>query len=1076
MTANEDIEAARRYHEQTRHSPRSVRESGHVLDWENKPSPFKIYPDLPVVPLPRQFAPLPADTFAALSGPASASGAVDLERLAALLFFSAGVTKTKTYAGGAHVYFRAAPSTGALYQTEAYVVAGDVAGLAAGVYHFGPGDFALRRLRGGDFRGAVAGAAADEDMAARPAILALTGIYWRNTWKYQARGYRHLFWDSGTMLANVFASAAALGLSARAVVGFMDDDVNGLLGIDPEREGALVLVAVGGAARPAPPPPPVETIAPAVVPLSASEVSYPLLVDAYVNSRLVSEAEVLDWRERAAAMAAAAPPPAAPLAPLPPPLMTAGRSLAETIQARGSTREFSGEAIAAEALSSALYHASRGFAADVPPGLVDLYLAIHAVDGVAPGAYVYHPGPHALELIRAGDVRADAAFLCLGQALGGMSSATVFFLADLSAPSRRARQPGLSRGQPRGGPHRRAALSRRLRPALRRHRPHLLRRRGGRVFLARTPRARPPSSSPPSAARRRPIKAHLLRWRPRQHAQRRATTPRGGLRAPPRIWTFLSACAICFVGALGSPLNVERLRLAGCLRAPPRIWTLLDRLRPGRPGLQANTSATTMPQCRDCQRQAVSATVHWLDECPRSVLMKKYYLMAPGPTPVPANVLLAMAQPMIHHRTPEYEALFIEVRAGLKRLFQTAQDVIPFTASGTGSMEAAVVSTLSAGDTVLVLRAGKFGERWEEICAAYGLTVVPLIAPFGETVTADRVAQALREHPEARAVLMQHSESSTGVLHDVKGVAAVTRPTAAILIVDAVSSLGIADLPMDAWGVDVVVAGSQKGLMLPPGLSFCALSDKAWGHVKASRLPKYYFDIAAEHKAVSRNEAHFTPAVSIVVGLREVLRMLEAEGLANVFKRHERLARATRSGVEALGLELFAKAKPEPRPHRGRRPQGRRQRGGARRVLRLAQHHHRGRAGGDEGHGLPPGPHGIRRRLRRGDGPRRPRAGAPRAGRSRGLRRRRAGGPENLHRARVAWRSGSCCSATPRRTGTGRAGTRAGRTPICPRWGAARRRRRADCWRASPSPRSGRARSAARGTPPPPSPTRRDWP
>jgi SagB-type dehydrogenase family enzyme len=431
VTANGDVEAARRYHEQTRHSPRSVRESGHVLDWENKPSPFKIYPDLPVVPLPRQVAPLPADTFAALSGPASASGAVDLERLAALLFFSAGVTKTKTYAGGAHVYFRAAPSTGALYQTEAYVIAGDVAGLAAGVYHFGPGDFALRRLRAGDFRGAVAGAAADEEVAARPVILALTGLYWRNTWKYQARGYRHLFWDAGTMLANALASASALGLSARAVVGFIDDDVNGLLGIDPEREGALVLVAVGGAARPAQPPPPIETIAPAVVPLSASEVSYPLLVDAYVNSRLVSEAEVLDWRERAPGMAAAAPPPAPLLAPLPPPLMTAGRSLAETIQARGSTREFSGEAIAAEALSSALYHASRGFAADVPPGLVDLYLAIHAVDGVAPGAYVYHPGPHALELIRAGDVRAAAAFLCLGQALGGTSSATVFFLADL---------------------------------------------------------------------------------------------------------------------------------------------------------------------------------------------------------------------------------------------------------------------------------------------------------------------------------------------------------------------------------------------------------------------------------------------------------------------------------------------------------------------------------------------------------------------------------------------------------------------------------------------------------------------
>jgi aspartate aminotransferase-like enzyme len=292
--------------------------------------------------------------------------------------------------------------------------------------------------------------------------------------------------------------------------------------------------------------------------------------------------------------------------------------------------------------------------------------------------------------------------------------------------------------------------------------------------------------------------------------------------------------------------------------------------------------------------------------------MKKYYLMAPGPTPVPSNVLLAMAQPMIHHRTPEYEALFIDVRAGLKRLFRTDQDVIPFTSSGTGAMEAAVANTLSSGDTVLVLRAGKFGERWEEICRAYGVRAIPVSAPFGETVPAERFAEALGEHPEARAVLMQHSESSTGVLHDVKGIAAATGATGAILIVDAVSSLAIADLQMDAWGVDLVVAGSQKGLMLPPGLSFCALSEKAWGHVKASRLPKYYFDLTAEWKAVSKNEAHFTPAVSIVLGLREVLRMIEAEGLQNVLKRHERLARATRSGVEALGLDLFAKATPSP--------------------------------------------------------------------------------------------------------------------------------------------------------------------
>jgi aspartate aminotransferase-like enzyme len=292
--------------------------------------------------------------------------------------------------------------------------------------------------------------------------------------------------------------------------------------------------------------------------------------------------------------------------------------------------------------------------------------------------------------------------------------------------------------------------------------------------------------------------------------------------------------------------------------------------------------------------------------------MKKYYLMAPGPTPVPSNVLLAMARPMIHHRTPEYEALFIEIRAGLKRLFQTTRDVIPFASSGTGAMEAAVVNTLSPADTALVLRAGKFGERWEEICRAYGVKAIPLAAPFGHTVPASQVAEALARHPEARAVLMQHSESSTGVLHDVGGIAAATRATDAILIVDAVSSLGIADLPMDAWGVDVVVAGSQKGLMLPPGLSFCALSEKAWEHVKRSRLPKYYFDLAAEGKSVSRNEAHFTPAVSIMLGLREVLRMIDAEGLPNVFRRHERLARATRAGVEALGLELFAKATPSP--------------------------------------------------------------------------------------------------------------------------------------------------------------------
>ena len=292
--------------------------------------------------------------------------------------------------------------------------------------------------------------------------------------------------------------------------------------------------------------------------------------------------------------------------------------------------------------------------------------------------------------------------------------------------------------------------------------------------------------------------------------------------------------------------------------------------------------------------------------------MKKYQLMAPGPTPVPSEVLLAMAQPIIHHRTPQYDAVFGEVRAALKRLFKTSAEVVPLACSGTGAMEAAVVNTLSAGDRVVVIRAGKFGDRWLELARAYGLEVVDLSAPFGHTVEARHLAEALTTHPDVKAVLTQHSETSTGVLHDVQAYAAVTRQHGAILIVDAVSSLGIADLPMDAWHVDLVVSGSQKGLMLPPGIGFCALSEKAWRMTKTSTLPKYYFNLTDELKALVKNEVRFTPAVSIVVGLREALRLLEAEGLGNVFRRHDRLARATRAGVEALGLELFAKATPSP--------------------------------------------------------------------------------------------------------------------------------------------------------------------
>ncbi|MFB3816023.1 MAG: alanine--glyoxylate aminotransferase family protein [Candidatus Methylomirabilales bacterium] len=284
----------------------------------------------------------------------------------------------------------------------------------------------------------------------------------------------------------------------------------------------------------------------------------------------------------------------------------------------------------------------------------------------------------------------------------------------------------------------------------------------------------------------------------------------------------------------------------------------------------------------------------------------KQHLLAPGPTPVPPRVLQAMAQPMIHHRTPEYEALFAEVRRDLKVLFQCANEVLMFAASGTGAMEAAVVNTLSPGERVLVIRGGKFGERWADICAAHGLEVVPLDVPYGGSVDPEAVAGALAKHPDVQAVFATQSETSTGAVHDIRAIAERVRARDAILVVDAITSLGVMDLPMDAWGVDIVVAGSQKALMLPPGLAFAAVSDKAWARVPRARLPRFYFDFQAERKAIQGNQSAFTPAVSLVIGLRESLRLILEEGLAAVFARHDRLARAARAGVQALGLALFA--------------------------------------------------------------------------------------------------------------------------------------------------------------------------
>lgn len=286
--------------------------------------------------------------------------------------------------------------------------------------------------------------------------------------------------------------------------------------------------------------------------------------------------------------------------------------------------------------------------------------------------------------------------------------------------------------------------------------------------------------------------------------------------------------------------------------------------------------------------------------------MKKRHLLAPGPTPVLPDALLAMARPIIYHRGPEFEVLLGRVREGLKYLFQTSNEVLVFTSSGTGGMEAAVVNTLSPGDRALVIRGGKFGERWGEICEAYGLRPQYIDVEWGRAVDPDLVAAALRADPSIRAVFATHSESSTGVLHDVEAIATIVRATPTILVVDAITSLGVVDLPMDAWGVDIVVGGSQKSLMIPPGLAFCGVSEKAWAAVQRSRLPKFYFNFAAERKSLEKNQNAFTPAVSLIVGLHESLAAIRAEGLPAVFARHARLASATRAGVRALGLELFA--------------------------------------------------------------------------------------------------------------------------------------------------------------------------
>ena len=287
--------------------------------------------------------------------------------------------------------------------------------------------------------------------------------------------------------------------------------------------------------------------------------------------------------------------------------------------------------------------------------------------------------------------------------------------------------------------------------------------------------------------------------------------------------------------------------------------------------------------------------------------MQKKYLMTPGPTPVPSEVLLAQARPMIHHRTPDFSAMLMECVDGLKYVFQTANDVLILACSGTGAMESSFANLFCAGDTVIVARNGKFGDRMVSLAKVYGLEVVDLTYEWTEVVRPADIAKALEEHPDARGVVVVQSETSTGVLNDVEAIGAIVKEyDDCVFIVDSITGIGAVPCLTDEWHLDVVMTGSQKGLMLPPGLAAVTVSPKAWRAYERSTLPKFYFDWMRYKKNLDKQTTPFTPAVSLVVGLTEALRLMREETIEGIIDRHSRLAEATRKGCEALGMQLFA--------------------------------------------------------------------------------------------------------------------------------------------------------------------------
>jgi aspartate aminotransferase-like enzyme len=287
--------------------------------------------------------------------------------------------------------------------------------------------------------------------------------------------------------------------------------------------------------------------------------------------------------------------------------------------------------------------------------------------------------------------------------------------------------------------------------------------------------------------------------------------------------------------------------------------------------------------------------------------MNNDVLLTPGPTPLPPQVREALGRPIIHHRTSKYRALFKRALQGMQTVMQTSQPVVCLTSSGTGAMEAAVVNLLSPGDEAIVVLGGKFAERWGTLCKAYGITAHTVPVAYGDAVDPAQVGAALKAHPKAKAVLTTLCETSTGVVNDIQAVAALTRGSQAVLVVDAISGLLADECQTDAWGIDVLVTGSQKGLMLPPGLAFMSVNERAWALVDQAKTPRFYTDLRLYKKSLADDDTPFTSAVSTVVALEEALQLILQTGVETMIRRCGQMAQATRAGVEALGLKMFSK-------------------------------------------------------------------------------------------------------------------------------------------------------------------------